>query len=150
MSDLKFMAETEGEIALPAAAAKTILQVKLPANHRGLVKAWGVSFDGVSPTAEPVQVRLVRQTTAGTMTGATLRKVDSSISEAILSTATKNATAEPTPGDQLRAVEVHPQGGYEEQLPFGDEYRIPGDGRVGIECIAPATVNVRGWMRCEE
>ena len=109
-----------------------------------------MSFDGVSPTAEPVQVRLLRQTTAGTMTAATLRKVDPSISEAILSTATKNATAEPTAGDQLRAVEVHAQGGYEEQLPFGDEYRIPGDGRVGIECNSPAAVNVRGWMRCEE
>lgn len=142
--------ETEGEVALVAATPKTILQVVALANHRVKILGWGVSFDGVSPTAEPVQVRLLRQTTAGTMTAATPKKTDPGPTETLQTTALKAATAEPTAGDVMRAVEVHPQGGYEEQLPFGQEYIVPGGGRLGIECNAPAGVNVRGWIRFEE
>jgi hypothetical protein len=150
MSAILLVAETEGEIALTAATAKTVLQLLAATNHRNKILAWGVSFDGTSPSAEPVEVRLLRQTTAGTMTAATLRALHPGITETLQSSATKNASAEPTVGDVLRAVEVHPQGAYEEILPFGQEYIMGGGGRVGIECKAPAGVNVRAWIRFEE
>lgn len=149
MSRLNFIVDTEGEIALTAATAKTVLQVVAPSNHKVIVKRWGVFFDGTSPTAEPVQVRLLRQTTAGTMSSATPRKLGTD-SETIQSTAQKTATVEPTAGDVLMPIEVHPQQGYAEILPYGDEYEIAGGGRIGIECTAPAGVNVRAYMACEE
>lgn len=149
MARLLFIADTEGEIALSAATAKTVLQVVAPANHRVVLKRWGVFCDGVSPTAEPVQVRLLRQTTAGTMSAATPRKMDG-YAETIQSTAQKTASAEPTAGDVLAVLEVHPQQGYAEAFPYGDEPIIAGGGRVGIECTAPAGVNVRAQLICEE
>lgn len=138
------------EIALSAAAAKTVLQLVAPANHRVKVLAWGVYFDGTSSSAEPVQVRVLRQTTAGTMSALTPVKNDDSIAEALQTTAQHTATAEPTAGDVLEAKEVHPQSGYEKIYPLGQEIIIGGSDRVGIECTAPAGVNVRADITFEE
>ena len=138
------------ETALVAATIKTVVQIVAPANHRVKVKSWGAYFDGVSPTAEPVQVRLIRQTTAGTMSALTPTKRDNSLSETLLVTAQQNATVEPTAGDLLEAKEVHPQGGYEKIYPYGDEVIVGGGGRLGIECTAPANVNVRAEIVFEE
>lgn len=143
-------AATTAEIALTAATAKTVLQLVAATNHRVKVLSWGVYFDGVTSTAEPVQVRLLRQTTAGTMTSLTPVKRDNSLSETLLTTAQHTATAEPTAGDVLEAKEVHPQGGYEKLYPFGQEVIIGGGGRLGIELTAPAGVNVRAEVIFEE
>lgn len=141
---------TTAEVALVAATAKTTLQLVAAANHRVKLCAWGVYFDGVSAAAEPVQVVLMRQTTAGTMSANTPVKVDNSIADTLLTTAQDAASAEPTSGDVLKRIEVHPQAGYEESLPFGQEYIIGGGDRAGIVCTAPAGVNVVSWMRFEE
>lgn len=138
------------EIALTAATAKTVLQLVAAANHRVAILAWAVYFDGTSSSAEPVQVRLLRQTTAGTMSALTPVKNDDSIADTLLTTAQHTATTEPTAGEALKAIEVHPQSGYEEACPYGQEYIIGGGDRVGIECTAPAGVNVRAWARFEE
>lgn len=148
MADLIAIAQT-AEIALSAATAKTVLQVIAPANHRVKIKGWAVYFDGVSTTAEPVQVRLLRQTTTGTMSALTPTKRGTE-SETVLTTAAHTATLEPTAGDVLDICEVHPQQGYEVIFPLGDEIKVPGGGRVGIECTAPATVNVRAKVVFEE
>ena len=149
MADLFFTAQT-AEVALVAATVKTVLQVVSPANHRVRLKRWKVAFDGVAATAEPVQVELLRQTTAGTMSALTPVGSDDSISEAIQSTAQHTATAEPTAGDILDSVEVHPQSGYEVIYPDGWEKKIGGGDRMAIRCTAPANVNVRAQMDCEE
>lgn len=138
------------EIVLTAATAKTVVQLVAAANHRVKILGWGVFFDGTSTTAEPVQVRLLRQTTAGTMTALTPTKRDNSLSESLLSTAQHTATAEPTAGDLLEALEVHPQQGYQVLYPLGVEPIVGGGGRVGIECTAPAGVNVRATIIFEE
>lgn len=148
MADLNVIAQT-AEVALGAAAAKTVLQIVAPANQRLKIKRWGVFFDGTSSTAEPVQVRLLRQTTAGTMTALPMTKQDTH-AEAIQATAQHTATAEPTAGDVLDVVEVHPQSGYEVQLTEQTYIKIGGAGRVGIECTAPAAVNVRAKIVFEE
>lgn len=148
MADIFGVAQT-AEITLTAATAKTIVQLVAPANHRVKLLGWGVSFDGTSATAEPVQVRLLRQTTAGTMSSLTPVQTRP-VAETIQSTAQHTATAEPTAGDVLDVQEVHPQTGYEKQCVPGQEFVLAGGGRIGIECTAPAGVNVRGKLFFEE
>jgi hypothetical protein len=141
---------TTAEIALTAATAKTVIQLVAAANHRIKILSWGVYFDGTSTTAEPVQVRLLRQTTAGTMSALTPTKRDDSIADTLLTTAQHTATAEPTAGDIIEVKEVHPQMGYEKIYPFGGEVIVGGGDRIGVECTAPAGVNVRAEIVFEE
>jgi len=148
MSGLLCIAQTT-EVALAAATAKTIMQVIAPANQRLKLKRWGVFFDGVSAVAEPVQVRLLRQTDAGTVTSLTPVKLVAG-SETVQTTAGHTATVEPTAGDVIDIAEVHPQSGYEVLIPYDMPIEIPGGGRVGIECTAPAIVNVRAKIIFEE
>lgn len=138
------------EVALSAATAKTVLQLVAATNHRVRILGWGVFFDGVSATAEPVQVEVMIQTTAGTMSSLTPVKLDRSISDTLLTTAQHTATAEPTASDVLDTIEVHPQQGYEKQFLPGQEIILVGAGKLGIKCTAPATVNVRAKFIFEE
>ena len=149
MARLNGIAQT-AEVALTAATAKTVIQLVAAANHRVAVLGWGVFFDGTSVTAEPVQVRLLRQTTAGTASALTPVALDGSVGETIQTTAQHTATAEPTAGNVVDVAEVHPQQGYEVIYPLGQEVILAGGGRVGIECTAPAGVNVRAKIRFEE
>jgi hypothetical protein len=139
------LAAITSEIALSAATAKTVVQLVAAANQPIKVYRWGVFFDGTSTTAEPVQVVLMRQSTAGTMSSLTPTKV-SNHSETVQTTAQHTATAEPTSGDVLDMIEVHPQSGYEYVAPLGYEFDVPGGGRIGIVCTAPAGVNVRAKL----
>lgn len=138
------------EITLVAATQKTVLQLVAAANHRVKLLQWGIFFDGVAVSAEPVQVVIQRQSTAGTSTTNTPKKIDDSLAETLQTTANDNATAEPTSGDVLWAGEVHPQAGYSEILPLGQEFIIGGGDRLGIRCTAPAGVNARAIMKFEE
>jgi len=149
MSGVRFSART-AEVALTAATAKTVVQIVAASNHRVLVTAFYAFFDGVSPTAEPVVVRVLRQTTAGTMSSLTPVKLNNSDDETLQTTAQHTATAEPTAGDVLFAMEVHPQTGYKELRPLGQEFVVPGGGRLGIECTAPAGVNVIAGFEGDE
>ena len=145
------IAATTTEVALVATTAKTVIQAVAAANHRIKILRWGVFFDGTSVTAEPVQVRLLRQTTAGTMTSLSpVLVAPAGAAETIQTTAQHSASAEPTAGDVLDVIEVHPQQGYEVIYPMGQEISVPGAGRIGIECTSPATVNVRAKFWIEE
>jgi hypothetical protein len=148
MADVFGIAQT-GEVALSAATARTVLQLVAPANRRVKVLGWGVFFDGVSATAEPVQVRLLRQTTAGTMSALTPAQMRP-VAETIQTSAQHSATSEPEAGDVVDCIEVHPQMGYEKLCPMGQEIIVGGGGRIGIECLAPGGVNVRAKIIFEE
>ncbi len=137
------------EVALVAATPKTVIQLIAASNHRVRVLGWGVFFDGVSATAEPVQVRLLRQSTAGTMSALTPVEMHPA-DETMQTTASYGASAEPTAGDVLDCIECHPQGGYEKWFPPGYEVIVPGSGRLGLELTAPAGVNVRAKFFFEE
>ena len=149
MSAFIGIAQTD-EVALAAATVKTVVQLVAPSNHRLKILRWGVWFDGTSGSAEPVQVELKRQTTAGTMSALTLVKQDDSIAETLQATAQHTATVEPTEGDVLDIKEVHPQSAYEIIYPLGQEIIVGGGDRVGIACNAPAIVNVRAQIVYEE
>lgn len=156
MAGLIFLAQGTEE-ALGAATAEHVLQVRAAANHPVKVLGWGVYFDGTSVTAEPVQVRLTGATTTGTWTnaittdGANGSKVCiNGRAETIQATAHVDCTSEPTPVQVFDIAEVHPQSGYEVRYPLGQEPVVSGGNWVGIECTAPAIVNVRAKLICEE
>lgn len=131
-------------------SAKTLLQITAAGNHRVLIGELSISFKGTSNTAAPIRVRVLRQTTAGTMTSLTPVKLNSADDETIQTTAQHTATAEPTAGEVLLAEEVHPQTGYTWQAPFGRELVVPGGGRLGVEVSAGADVNAIARVIFEE
>jgi hypothetical protein len=152
MAKSNFQVSTTGLVALVAATAKTVLSVFAPTNQRVAVSGIHVSFDGVAGTGVPVQVEIARTTTAGTNTAVNPRGNDPDViaGTAIQSTAGENYTVEPTYGDILKEINVHPQSGYEVHIPFGREIIVDGGGRLSIRCTAAAGVNVAADMDCEE
>lgn len=121
-------------------SAKTIMQVVAASNHRLKIHEIEVAFQGTSNTADPIQVDVLRQSTAGTMTSLSPVKSDDSADETLQVTAQHTASAEPTPGDVLMSTFVHPQTGWQWQARFGDEILVGGGDRLGIRVTAGADV----------
>lgn len=138
------------EIALSSGVPMTVLQIVAAANHRVKILRWGVFFAGIAGTDEPVNVALNRQSTAGTSSALTPNKLDDSLAETLLTTGRHTASVEPTTGDLLDSILVHPQSGYEMVFPMGQEIIVGGGDRVGIICTAPAGVDVRAKIIFEE
>ena len=141
---------TLASTALTAATAKTVMQLTAPTNQRLKIQAISIFFDGTSTTGQPVQYRVLRQTTAGTMTTQPPVLIEPELTETIQATGQVNATVEPTAGAVLEVGAVHPQTGLTIFYPFGQEIIVGGGGRVGIELNAPAGVNARGFIHYEE
>lgn len=139
MSGVRFKATT-GEIST-GTTARTLLQIVAASNHGVLIDEISISFKGTSNTATPVRVRVLRQTSAGTMSALTPVKDPPDADETLQVTAQHSATAEPTAGDVLMTELVHPQTGYTWQAPFGRSIKIVGGQRLGIEVLAGADVN---------
>lgn len=158
MAGLPFIAES-AEQALLAATVKSIIRVISPTNIRVKLLGWGVYFDGVSATEAPVEVRVTTgsSSTAGTF-ATTLGAPDANGSigpldgsgGTIASTAYVGSSAEPTVAGILDIAEVHPQGGFTQMYEKLKEPVIGGDSFIIIECTAPAAVNVRAKLICEE
>ena len=148
MSDIFGIAATNA-VALVANTAKTTVQILAPANHRVKIIGWGVYFDGTSATNQPVRIRLLRQTGAGTMTSLTLNKTVP-CSESLLTTGSHSATVEPASGDILDQVTCHPQQGYEVKFAPGQEIVLGGTDRCGIELLAVQVVNATAKILFEE
>lgn len=148
-----YTVESNGDIALSAATAKTILSV---VNGSRILKAVeiGVSFDGTSSTAEPVTVELCASTQAGsgTSTSHTPAQVSGATRSLAAATAARNYTAEPTVLTALKRWLVHPQGGsIAIQFPLGREPQRATSGHaLAIRCTAPAAVNVQGYIEFAE
>jgi hypothetical protein len=148
-----YSATTEGEEALAAATAETVIALHAATTVKPRIIEWGVTFDGTSATAEPVRVRLVRMTVAdGTSSTATEKAWDPDNPTAN-ATVTHSYTAEGTKEAQaLAEYEVPPTSGMVMQYPLGREIVInnaTADG-LAIECTAPAIVNVEAYLVWEE
>lgn len=146
-----YSATTEGEEALASGTAETVVQLRGAATTKAKIIAFGISFDGVAATDAPVVVRMIRQTTDGTATGATEVKWDPD-DPAAACTAFHSFTAEPTAGEVLMTWNVHPQTGIDQQFPLGREPRLSAatTSRIAIEANAPAGVNVVAYLVWEE
>lgn len=150
MAGIRAVAQT-AEVAT-GTSAKTILQLVAAANHRVVIKEWSVSFDGTSNTGDPIQVKLVRQSDAGTGGDAlTPTKMDLDGDETLQTTAQKDVDGgEPTGSTVVSAEQVHPQGGYTWQAPFGGDIVVNGGDRLGIVVTAGADVNALARFVFEE
>lgn len=122
-------------------SAKTLIQIVAASNHGVLIDEWSISFQGTSNSASPIRVRVLRQTTAGTMSSLTLVKDPDDTDETLQTSAQHTAMAEPTASDVLFEEYVHPQAGYTWQAPFGRVIKIGGGDRLGIEVLAGADVS---------
>jgi len=131
-------------------SAKTLLQLVAASNHRVHVEEVEISFNGVTNTAEPIKVDILRQTNAGTMSSLTPVKAMPGDAETLQTTALHTASSEPTAGDILESFYVHPQQGRAWQAPFAKPIVIPGGGRVGVRVTAAASVNALVTAKFEE
>lgn len=147
-----YTVETTGDIALTAATAKTILSVINAANSLIRLVEIGVSFDGVSGTAEPVTVELCSSTQATTGTSTSQTPVQCrGPTRTVQASGARNYTAEPTVLTVLKRWLVHPQTGLVIQFPLGREpEQVTTADALCIRCTAPAAVNVQGYLEVEE
>lgn len=146
-----FSVTTETEEALTT-SVETVLQLRGSTAVKAKIVEWGISFDSTSATAEPVRVRLLRQTTDGTGTGATEVAWDPDNPTANCAALHTFSGTEPTAGDVLMETHVHPQGGFLIQYPLGREPTLDNatTSRIGIDVLAPAAVNACAWLVWEE
>ncbi len=144
---------TKSNQALVAATAETVLQIATAATVRAQLTKLTIAFDGTSSTAEPVDVFLVYQDTAGTSSAATVGKLDSAAPTA--QTAGRlDFTAEPTTDtSEIWRAMIHPQGGlYEVNWALGDPLapKIAVSARLGLKCTAAANVNCSATLQWYE
>lgn len=141
------------EIDCPINQTTTLTQMQTPTTQRAKILSWGVSFINLAPTGS-VLVNLLRHSDTG-INGTVISpvKMDDSITlPAIQTTALQDLTT-PTSGDVLKSIEL--EGGFQEDLPFNQEYIVGASGYLGIECN-PSNNNynntIKGvaWIRFEE
>jgi hypothetical protein len=152
------LAALQGQANIPSTASGTtsltIARLKAATNQRAKVLGYGFYFDGTSNSAQPVQIRIGRiPTTDITSPSAlTITPNEDELTETF-QTSVAQSTAhanEPTYGNILKTITVHPQLGYEYLAPLGQEIVVKGGGMLGFELTAPAAVNVRGYVMFEE
>lgn len=157
MADQYFAASEA--LNLGAATALVTLDVASTGGVRGMaLNEFGVSFNGTSSTATPVIVRLLRTTVApvggGTITQAPTpldsTRPGSTFTAYMPTTASPGvySTTAPTVGVILRTWYVPPTSGLVVQFPLGQEPDGPATtaAGLGIQCVAPATVQVISYM----
>jgi hypothetical protein len=147
-----YTVESNGDIALSAATAKTVLAVINAANSLIRITEISACFDGTSGSAEPVTVELCysTQATAGTSTSHTIAQIRGP-TRTVQATAARNYTAEPTVLTVWKRWLVHPQTGLVVQFPLGREPEcvVTADA-ICLRCTAPAAVNFQGYLEFEE
>ena len=131
----------------------TFAWITAPAQQRVKLLGYGFYFDGTLNSAQPVEIKLARPTTLGTLTaGGTANKAEPELTETVQSTFGLAASSEPTlaAGNTFKTITVHPQLGYEYLAPLGQEDWIPGGTTLDFSAIANASVNIRGYVKVEE
>lgn len=149
----RYTVESNGDIALTAATARTIVSWIGAANAPFRVVELSVSFDGTSSTAEAVTVELCSSTqaTAGTSTAHTIAQTGGPARTA-QGTAARAYTVEPTVLTTLKRWLVPPNGGpFVLQFPLGREAeQIVTADALCLRLTAPANVNAQGYLEIEE
>ena len=120
---------------------KTVLQILAGSNQRVKLREVSISFKGTSGSQAPILVQVLRQTSAGAGGDAqTPLRMNESDDVTLRTTALVNIDgSEPTGTDELLSEEVHPQGGYSWQAPWGGEIIIKSSNRVGVAVTAGAS-----------
>ena len=139
MSGVRFRANT-AQVAT-GTSAKTLCQVVAAANHRVLITEIEVAFEGVTSNDPPIQIEILKQTDAGTMTSLSPVKVNTGDGETLQTTAQHTATAEPTAGTVIRRTLVHPQAAYRLLLARENAIVVNGGERLGVKVLASVGID---------
>lgn len=137
---------TEGEEALAASTLETLVQIIGHAGAKTALVEWGIGIDATA--AGTALVELVRQTTAGTSTGAAEVVWDEDDPAASF-TGFHSFTVEPTKGNVLAQYEVPENGGQIiMQYPLGREPIIDSatTSRIGLCVTATQTCNAVAYL----
>jgi hypothetical protein len=156
-----YISLTSGSTGLTAATAQTVIQVVAATNQRVRIIEIELSFDGTNSANTPAQVRIMRQTGAGTSSAlstgqvgvAGIAKLNDlySVAETIQTTGRITFSGEPTYSEVLRWITVPVFGGtIVVPAPPGQEDYVPGGSRYGIVVTAPQAVNCYVTIRAEE
>lgn len=149
----RYTVETNGDIALSAATAKTIMSVITASNSLTRLTELSVSFDGTSATAVPVMVELCYSTQAGAGTSTSHTSAQTGgPTRTVQGTAARNYTAEPTTLTVWKRWKIRADGGLLLlQFPLGREpEQVVTADAMCVRVTAAATVNVQGYMEYEE
>jgi hypothetical protein len=139
--------------ALTAATPTVVGYITAPTNQRVKLKAYGFFFDGTTNSATPVEIKLARPATVGTLTpGGTALKTEPGLPETVQSVVGLAASVQPTlaANTVYKTITVHPQLGYEYIAPLGEEEQLSGGATWVASATAQAGVNIRGYFRAEE
>jgi hypothetical protein len=114
-----------------------------------VVTGFSVTVKGTNPV--DLKVELLRQTSAGTSSAATLFKMDDDDAGTLQTTGVMNCTVEPTDDTPDKILQFkYLQGSYEKLFPFGQEIIIPAGGRLGIRCTCTTADTVAAEFMFEE
>lgn len=145
-------------IALVANTVKSVLQVATPAGTDIEVLGWGVSFNGVTATAIPVQCELFMTATAATVTAQSPAPWGNAMQPASLcvsgTTATGiNAGTETAPAAQVTMLDaqfIHPESGYGIWWPEGHRPKVSPSSFLRMRLNAQAAVSCIPWIVWKE
>lgn len=146
-----YTVESNGDIALTAATAKTVLSVINAANSLIRIVEISAGFDAAAG-AEAVTVELCSSTeaTAGTATAHTIAQCRGP-TRTVQATAKRNFTAEPTVLTVLKRWLVPPNSSMVIQFPLGREpEQVTTADALVLRCTSPANVNFQGHIEFEE
>ncbi len=134
------------------ATPTTVVFLTSAANQRVKILAYGLFCDGTSNSAQPIEAKLARPTSATFTAGGTAIITEPGMTETVQTTVGLAASVEPTLTASLvfKTITIHPQLGYEYLSPLGQEEQIQKATNFCISVNAPATVNVRGYLQFEE
>lgn len=140
-------------VALAAATAKSVCELKPPATTGAVILGWWLEFDGVTPANTPVKVEVGRFSAAVTTISAfTPMKVNhGNISLASACVAGTNASVEGA--GTATDVEFHrvpPTSGLPWMESLGTEWVLGASTFWRIRCTAAQIVNVTGGFRYTE
>ena len=136
--------QTVGNRACAAGVPQTLIQLVTPSTVRAQVTKLSISFDGGTSTAEPCDVFLSVEDSAGTSSAGTVAKNDTSAPTALVTTRVGFSSTEPAYSNEVLRVVIHPQGGlYELNWEIGDRTApfMAVSTRLGLIVNAPANVN---------
>ena len=144
-------------VPVAAGVAQTVLMVITPASFGAIVKRFSVGFDGVTPTAKPGFVDIVRSTNAansvpGTGNTNETPNIQQSYGRSIVTgfTAFGAATAEPTVLTVAKRFPLTPVGGLVlMDFPLGTETDIGVSSGIGLRVTMPDAVNVHCSLEFE-
>jgi hypothetical protein len=130
-----------GQIALSAATAKNVFQLRAPTNQRVLIREIQIAFEGIDPTDAPVLVEFGYNSADGTFTSLTPVKANRADNETLQATCHHTATVAPTTVTPNTVTFTHPQAGFRLLLSKENAIHVVGGDGWGIRLTAPDAVD---------